>query len=63
MGFKYNEGSILINLPDKAINLLEMRGHANLPLREVGPIENGSLLEPCSMSLLWIMDRLRWNDL
>jgi hypothetical protein len=32
MGFKHNIGSILANLPNKPINPLEMRRHADLPI-------------------------------
>jgi hypothetical protein len=39
MGFKHNVSSILTNLPNKPINLLEMCGHANLPIGVVCSIE------------------------
>jgi hypothetical protein len=39
MGFKYNISSILANLPNKPINPLEMRGHANLPIGIIYSIE------------------------
>jgi hypothetical protein len=38
-GFKHNVGSILANLPNKAINPLKMRGHADLPIGVVCSIE------------------------
>jgi hypothetical protein len=38
-GFKHNVGSILINLPNKSINPLEMRGHADLLIGVVCSIE------------------------
>jgi hypothetical protein len=31
-GFKHNVSSIITNLPNKPINLLEMHGHADLPI-------------------------------
>jgi hypothetical protein len=37
-GLKHNVG-ILTNLPNKSINLLEMRGHADLPIGVVCSIE------------------------
>jgi hypothetical protein len=39
IGFKHNEGSILANLPNKPINLLEMGGHADLPIWIICSIE------------------------
>jgi hypothetical protein len=38
-GFKHNVGSIIANLLNKAINPLEMRGHADLPIGVVCSIE------------------------
>jgi hypothetical protein len=38
-GFKHNVSSILTNLPNKPINPLEMRGHANLPIGIICSIE------------------------
>jgi hypothetical protein len=38
-GFKHNVGSILINLLNKPINPLEMRGHADLLIGVVCSIE------------------------
>jgi hypothetical protein len=51
--------SILTNLLNSLINALKMRRHANLPVRVVCSIEVLRLLEPRSMSPLWITDRLR----
>jgi hypothetical protein len=39
MGFKHNVSSILVNLPDKPINPLEMSGHVNLPIGIICSIE------------------------
>jgi hypothetical protein len=39
MRFKHNISSILINLPDKPINPLNMCGHTNLPIGVVCSIE------------------------
>jgi hypothetical protein len=39
MGFKRNVGSILANLPNKPINPLEMRRHADLLIGVVCSIE------------------------
>jgi hypothetical protein len=39
MGFKHNVSSILANLPNKPINPLEMRGHADLPIGIICSIE------------------------
>ena len=36
---EHNVSSILTNFPDETINPLEMRRHADLPIRIVGPIE------------------------
>jgi hypothetical protein len=38
-GFKHSVGSILANFPNKPINPLEMRGHADLPIGVVCSIE------------------------
>jgi hypothetical protein len=38
-GFKHNISSILPNLPNKPINPLEMRGHADLPIGIICSIE------------------------
>jgi hypothetical protein len=38
-GFKHNVSSILVHLPNKPINFLEMRGHADLPIGIVCSIE------------------------
>jgi hypothetical protein len=38
-GFKHNVCSIFANLPNKAINPLEVRGHADLPIGVVYSIE------------------------
>jgi hypothetical protein len=38
-GFKHNVSSILVNLPNKPINPLEMRRHADLPIGIICPIE------------------------
>jgi hypothetical protein len=38
-GFKHNVSSILANLPNKPINPLEMRGHADLPIGIICSIE------------------------
>jgi hypothetical protein len=39
MRFKHNVNSILTNLPDKSIDPLKMRGHADLPIGVVCCIE------------------------
>ena len=39
MRFKHNVSSILANLPDKPIDPLKMRGHADLPIGVVCSIE------------------------
>ena len=36
---EHNVSSILANFPDEPINPLEMRRHADLPIRLVGPIK------------------------
>jgi hypothetical protein len=38
-GFKHNVGSILVNLPDKPINPLKIRGHVDLSIGIVCSIE------------------------
>jgi hypothetical protein len=38
-GFKHNVSSILANLPNKPINTLEMRGHADLSIGIICSIE------------------------
>jgi hypothetical protein len=38
-GFKHNVSSILVNLPNKPINPLEMRGHADLLIEIICSIE------------------------
>jgi hypothetical protein len=38
-GFKHNISSIIVNFPNKPINPLEMRGHADLPIGVVCSIE------------------------
>jgi hypothetical protein len=38
-GFKHNVSSIFANLPNKPINILEMRGHADLPIEIIYSIE------------------------
>jgi hypothetical protein len=38
-GFKHNVSSILANLPNKPINPLKMRGHADLPIGIICSIE------------------------
>jgi hypothetical protein len=44
MRFKHNVSRILANLPNKPINPLEMRGHANLPIGII-----------CSIKVRWFV--------
>jgi hypothetical protein len=61
MGFKHNIGSILVNLPDKPINPLKIREHADLPIGVVCSIEEwwfaGTTLHVAFMD----HDRLKCN--